>query len=120
MKDPERRSDGYVLIPKMSLLNLVEALNAIADAPQGAVVVHCNQGRERTGVLIASLLALLEIDDDTIGVDWVSSDPKTMEASWILDVLDYMRSSGGTVEGFLQAGGLTAATATRLRSRLLT
>lgn len=119
LKDPERRRDGYVLIPKLSLPNIVRALNAIAEAPKGAVVVHCNEGRERAGVLVASLLALLGVDDETISADWVLSDPVAMEASWISDVLDYMRGRNGTVEGFLQTGGLTATTAAALRSRLL-
>ncbi len=119
LKDPERRRDGYVLIPKLSLPNIVRALNAIAEAPEGAVVVHCNEGRERTGVLVASLLALLGVDDETIGADWVLSDPVAMEASWISDVLEYMCGRNGTVEGFLQTGGLTAITAASLRSRLL-
>jgi protein-tyrosine phosphatase len=119
MKDPELKRDGYVLIPKLSASNLVGALTAIAGAPLGGVVVHCNQGRERTGVLIACLLALLRVDDETIGVDWTMSDPTTMEASWILAVLEYMRSSEGTVERFLQAAGLRAETVVDLHSRLL-
>lgn len=119
MKDPQLRREGYVLIPKLSLANVVDVLRCIADSPEGTVVVHCNEGRERTGVLVASLLALLGVADDTIAADWVKSAPTTMESSWIIDVLDYMRLNG-TIERHLATGGLAPSDVAALRSRLVT
>ncbi len=118
IKDPERMREGYVLTAKLSLPNIVSALNAIAEAPPGAVVVHCHEGRERTGIVVALLLAIAGVDDETIGADWVLSEPETMEPAWIIDVLQHMRRERGSVEQYLAAGGLTAAAVDALRSRL--
>jgi protein tyrosine/serine phosphatase len=118
IKDPERMREGYVLTAKLSLPNIVSALNAIAEAPPGAVVVHCHEGRERTGIVVALLLAIAGVDDESIGADWVLSEPGTMEPAWIIDVLQHMRRERGSVEEYLEAGGLTAAALDALRSRL--
>jgi protein tyrosine/serine phosphatase len=118
-RDPERKREGYVLTAKLSVPNIVAALRAIAEAQPGAVVVHCHEGRERTGIVVAILLSLAGVDDETLGADWTLSDQQTMEAAWIVDVLQHMRRERGSVEHFLRAGGLTAAELGALRSRLL-
>lgn len=117
--ETRRRTEGYVLIAKLSRPSLVSVLRAIAKAPAGPVVVHCNEGRERTGVVVATLLALVGVADDAIAADWCLSAPATMEASWIIDVLDFMRDAGGTVAGFLEDGGLTSAEIAALKARLV-
>ena len=119
MKDPEQKRDGYVLTAKLSLPNIVSALRAVAEAPEGAVVVHCHEGRERSGIVVALLLSLAGVDDESIGADWTLSDPENMEPAWIIDVLEHMRRERGSVEEFLVAGGLAAAEIDALRSRLL-
>jgi protein-tyrosine phosphatase len=119
IKDPDRKREGYVLTAKLSLPNFVAALQAIAEAPPGAVVVHCHEGRERTGIVVALLLALAGVDDESLGADWTLSDPDTMEPGWIIDVLGHMRRERGSVEEFLRLGGLTPERIAALRSRLL-
>ena len=119
IKDPARMREGYVLTAKLSLPNIVMALRAVGAAPPGVVVVHCHEGRERTGIVAALLLALAGVDDESIGADWTLSAPETMEPAWIIDVLQHMRRERGSVEEYLVAGGLTPAEISALRSRLL-
>lgn len=51
---------------------LAAAVGAVADAEPG-VLVHCQAGRDRTGVVCALLLALAGVPDDAIAEDYAAS-----------------------------------------------
>jgi protein tyrosine/serine phosphatase len=51
------------------------AVEAIAAAPDGAVVVHCFVGKDRTGIVSALLLQLAGVDDEVITADYAMSAP---------------------------------------------
>jgi protein tyrosine/serine phosphatase len=51
----------------------VAALAAVADAPDGAVVVHCHGGKDRTGIVVALLLRLAGVPIDEIASDYALS-----------------------------------------------
>lgn len=53
---------------------IVTALDIIANTP-GATAFHCAAGRDRTGVLAASLLLVLGADDDAIVADYAKTGP---------------------------------------------
>lgn len=42
------------------------ALCTVADAPAGTVVVHCQAGKDRTGVLVALMLAVAGVGADGV------------------------------------------------------
>lgn len=48
---------------------LVMTLNAVADAGEGGVLVHCRAGRDRCGLAIAMILDLVGVDHATIAAD---------------------------------------------------
>lgn len=48
---------------------LVEAVRRIADA-EGPILVHCAAGKDRTGMVIALVLAALGVDADAIVADY--------------------------------------------------
>ncbi len=49
---------------------LGDVLSRLADAKNLPLLVHCTAGKDRTGVLVALLLALLGVDDETIIADY--------------------------------------------------
>lgn len=53
---------------------IVTALTVIAHSP-GTTAFHCAAGRDRTGVLAASLLLVLGADDDAIVADYAKTGP---------------------------------------------
>jgi protein-tyrosine phosphatase len=114
------------------------AIGAVARAPEGAVLIHCEDGRDRTGLVAALLLKLVGVPDETIAADYALSadrlrprydsliaaadedgkerlrqenfsDPATM-----LAVLE-----GFDVVGYLRRGGATAEDLAAVRTRLL-
>ena len=49
-------------------------MSAVAQAPDGAVVVHCVGGKDRTGLLTALVLHLAGVDDEQIAADYALSE----------------------------------------------
>ncbi len=123
--------------------SILEGVTAIADAPDGTVVVHCFAGKDRTGMVVALALSVAGVADEVIAADYAASDeclsefnalilaeiaeetlrrkaierisarPETM-----LSLLSYARSTWGGVPEYLAAHGMTPASLQRLRDRL--
>lgn len=45
-------------------------LREVVDTPEGAVIFHCSQGKDRTGLATAYLLSALGVDRETIIADF--------------------------------------------------
>lgn len=113
--------DDYIDLLRLDSGRLVvAALQAIVDAPPGAVVVHCHAGKDRTGLVVALALAVAGIDPDLIAADYgltaerlgltaEHSAPETLAAA-LADI--------GEVEAYLTDGGMTADQLEGLRDRL--
>jgi protein-tyrosine phosphatase len=70
----ESMGQMYLDMVEAAAPQLVTALNVIAYAP-GATAFHCAAGRDRTGVLAASLLLVLGASDDDIVADYARTGP---------------------------------------------
>jgi protein-tyrosine phosphatase len=104
-----RRNAGHIAV----------ALAAFADAPPGGVLVHCLEGKDRTGVLVALALRLAGVPDADIAADYAASNEQTCRPETITGVLDHLDRRYGGVAPYLTAHGLTAGQVDALRSRLL-
>jgi protein-tyrosine phosphatase len=119
------------------------AFAAVADA-DGAVVVHCMGGKDRTGLVAGLLLRLAGVDRETIGADYSLSSANLAPATerWIDEAVDdaqrakrqllsHTPAEGmvrtleeierryGDVAAYLRAAGLSDAQVERLRDRLV-
>jgi len=118
---------------------------AIADAPDGGVLVHCHAGKDRTGLVIALALAVVGVSDDDIADDYALTAHvlETLIADWLdkmssdqaersrlrqlaeprreamLDTLAYLRANYGSAETYLAGGGVSGDQLERLRARLV-
>jgi protein-tyrosine phosphatase len=118
-----------------------DALHAIA-ASEPAVVIHCQAGRDRTGIVTALILAAARVIDEDIEADYCASDAALApeyarlsreqpgETVGIPDaierrkrvmgrVLRTLRETYGDAAGYLAALGVTPAAADRLRQMLV-
>ncbi|TWD80110.1 tyrosine phosphatase family protein [Kribbella amoyensis] len=111
----------------------------LADAPDGGILVHCKAGRDRTGLIVAMLLALVEtpvadiLDDYELAARTINAyyaeNPEagasplseaaleSQCANACLELLAFLNSTD--IAGYLTATGLTFEQLDRLRSRLL-
>jgi len=64
---------AYIEMFKSHFAAIANALQAVASANDGAIVVHCHVGKDRTGVFCAVLGLLLELPEDDIVADYVLS-----------------------------------------------
>ncbi|WES63532.1 tyrosine-protein phosphatase [Microbacter sp. GSS18] len=65
--------DLYRLLIEDTGLAIAEALHRIVDA-DGAVLVHCTAGKDRTGIVVALALAVAGVDRDVIVADYASTE----------------------------------------------
>ncbi|WP_433166479.1 tyrosine-protein phosphatase [Kribbella sp. CA-247076] len=118
------------------------AVKAIADA-DGAVVVHCHGGKDRTGMVVALALSVAGVPEDDIVADyfltqerlagWLaeqladepdeSKHPELIEfrdtrAESMVAILRHLDDKYGGAEAYLRHGGLTTEDLDRLRQRL--
>ncbi len=120
-------------------------LAALAEGPDGTVLFHCTAGKDRTGLIAALILALAGVEARTIVEDYARTgthiapllatilaeaeargmDPEGLrpllacEPLTMTRTLEHIERRWGSADGYLAAVGLDAATATRLRARLL-
>src|SRR4030095_9157066 len=56
--------------------NVAAAIRAVANAPEGGVVIHCAGGKDRTGVVTALLLHVGGVGIDEIAADYSLSEER--------------------------------------------
>jgi protein-tyrosine phosphatase len=115
-------------------------LQVIAAAPPGGVLFHCVSGKDRTGVVAALLLALVDVEVETIVEDYGLSTKNLREPylaayptqsnavlervrcppEQIHNMLAYLTDHYGDATHYLQAIGMSNAEIIRLKERLLT
>jgi protein-tyrosine phosphatase len=117
---------------------MVAVVRTVADAPDGAVVVHCSAGRDRTGLVTALLLSLVGVPDEVVVDDYaravVAMDayaaaghgderPRTPAelSAWLDEVTGHLREllAGLDVAAYLTSHGMSADELARVRARLL-
>ena len=62
--------ETYVRMLELLAPNFARAIETVADAPEGAVVVHCFAGKDRTGLTCAMLLRLTGVAAGDIADDY--------------------------------------------------
>jgi protein-tyrosine phosphatase len=135
--------DVYLIFLEHFKDNVASGVRAVADAPEGAVLVHCMGGKDRTGLLSAFLLHLAGVDLEQIADDYALSEdrlrPRHEEwfasaesdeererlqrisqtpAASMVGVFEELERKHGSVEGFLRDSGVTDEELERARARL--
>jgi protein-tyrosine phosphatase len=145
--DPDHQTldlaDIYLTMLDLRPKLYTAAVAAIADAPPGAVVVHCAGGKDRTGVVVGMALHVAGVDEETIAADYALTEARLAEESAaflervsdlelrenyrrllptppanMLKVLGHLDERYGGVASYLEAGGMKAAQVVALRDRL--
>jgi protein-tyrosine phosphatase len=144
VRDPAaRRSTMYLEFLRRYPDNFAAAVAAVARSPDGAAVVHCAGGVDRTGLVSALLLRLAGVAPEHIANDYAASEanwaPRT--ADWIaeaddererefrrflarmppdamLSVLEILEREHGSVAGYLGSSGIAENDLELARARL--
>lgn len=123
---------------------VASSVEAVARAADGAVVVHCFVGKDRTGIVSALLLDLAGVESEAIVDDYALTDGRvgSLVDAWIDEATDeperahrerisgapqeamrsmlqLLRTRHGDARGYLTAAGLDDATLARVGRRLV-
>jgi protein tyrosine/serine phosphatase len=137
-------TEAYLGILEHFRANFARAVTEIARAPEGAVLVHCQAGKDRTGLVVALLLTLAGVSPEDIAADydlsaanltqltdeWIAEAPDERERERrrrvsaggpqaMLDVLAELDARYGSVRSYLLAAGADEATLDRAVERLV-
>jgi protein tyrosine/serine phosphatase len=140
---PTATREIYMIFLEHFDRNVAAAIRAIANAPEGGVVIHCAGGKDRTGLLTALLLHVAGVDVDEIAADYALSEERLRprHEEWFAEaeteedlerlkrmaqtpvesikgVFDELERRYGSVEGYLRQAGLTEDELDRARARL--
>jgi protein tyrosine/serine phosphatase len=142
--DEARIHAAYVLKTERLAVRFAAAIETVANAAAGGVVVHCLAGKDRTGLTCAMLLRLAGVGIDDIAADyglsgdnirsiidpWAEAAPDEHERALRLrigasppqvmaDVLAELEQRHGSVRGYLLDAGADADAIDAARDRLL-
>jgi protein-tyrosine phosphatase len=84
-RDPATVARHYEELLVVGADAICEVLAILTDPAAYPVLLHCTAGKDRTGVLIALVLSLLGVPDETIVEDYARSGPAMVELveSWL-------------------------------------
>jgi len=73
-------------------------LGAIAMAPDGTVLFHCTAGKDRTGLIAALLLGLVDVEEEDIVSDYAQTKP--LIADLVLEFLALAQKNGRDLDSY--------------------
>jgi protein-tyrosine phosphatase len=139
----EATQQAYLLFLERFKPNVGASVRAVAEAPEGGVVVHCVGGKDRTGLLAALLLHVAGVATGDIAADYALSEERLrprhdawLEAAEtaaerkrleritqtppqvITGIFDELERRYGSVDAYLCAAGVGEEDLARARSRL--
>ena len=144
LEDPvESRRVTYLECLDRFSSNFASAVDAVAEVGNGAVVVHCAGGVDRTGLVSAILLRLAGVGPETIAADYALSGRNLahLVEAWIADAetederrrrrllsvvpaevmaetLEALEAQHGCVRGYLREAGASEDGLDRVAARL--
>jgi protein tyrosine/serine phosphatase len=129
--------EDYCLMLDGFRRRIARAISAVANAPEGGVLVHCHAGKDRTGIVVALLLALVGVPKETVVADYaVSADylwplweeqrrlassvlPPLSPPEAMVKLLDHLERAHGGAGAYLKAAGVSDEEIARLKERLV-
>lgn len=116
----------YIKVLEQCGAEIAAAMRVAANPTNYPILVCCSMGKDRTGIVVALLLAVAGARDEDIVADYVlstsnqsdeqrvavkqlglSADWNEAKAATMHGVLQYLRSKHGSVEGYLKHVGVT-------------
>lgn len=137
-------ADRYFLLAEFARLAIAQVIETLAAA-SGPAIYHCAAGKDRTGVISAVLLGLLEVPDEIVVADYAATQqnldaiierlmstkgyetmlsalpPDTLHAQpeTMISLLERIRETYGSMREYALSIGVSAESIESLKTRLL-
>lgn len=122
---PPATAARYFEMAQVGMQAIVRVVELLGDVRTTPTLIHCVAGRDRTGIVVACLLDLAGVPDDTIARDYALSsvvddaEGRKAHPDNILLLLRRIREHFGSVREMLLGAGASAAAIDRLHSALI-
>ena len=138
LRPPVVKETWNNVVLDLAQTGLRNAMQAIANAPAGSMLFHCYSGKDRTGILAALLLDLVDVQPEVIAADYAITTERLREAYLaqfpderaailesvrcpeenIYNMLEHLRTQYGGSISYLQHIGLQGFEIDKLCKRL--
>lgn len=120
---------------------ICEIMEVMADTSNYPIMIHCTQGKDRTGLVIMLLLLLLDTPLDAISTDYLASEGELLAEresrlaevnkiglsehfagcppNFIAEVSHYINETYGSLEGYISSIGVSKTTQEKVIKNLL-
>lgn len=124
-RTPPATAERYFAMAQTGTQAIVRIVELLGDVRSRPTLIHCVAGRDRTGIVVACLLDLVDVPDATIAADYALSsvvddaEGRKAHPDNVLILLRLIRERSGSVREMLLSAGASAASIGRLRSALV-
>jgi len=126
LDSPDTPDGSYRFMAERGAASIGAVLAKLAEPGALPAIVHCTAGKDRTGLIVATLLDTLGVPKAQIHADFLKSNEELGDRliypaqAWALDAaLNQMVQTAGSITGFLEQHGMTAAALAALHATLL-
>jgi protein-tyrosine phosphatase len=145
LKKAQSNVEAYPLMLDRFKDNIGLVMRAVAAAQEGAILIHCHAGKDRTGLISALILSLAGVPRQVIAEDYAESDrylqplyQQILESGpddplerqrrsdamlakpeIMLHALDYLDQEYHGVSAYLEKAGVSKADQVKIRTRLV-
>jgi protein-tyrosine phosphatase len=121
---PEATASRYLEMLGQGLPSIGRILRLLVTTPWRPTLIHCAAGRDRTGIVIALLLDLLEVPEKVIAADYalsdgVAEDGERAQAETIHHLLGLLHQQHTSTRQMLLRAGVAPECVDQLRHLLL-
>ena len=124
-RTPPATAERYFEMVEAGMHTIARVVELLGDVRSMPTLIHCVAGRDRTGIVVACVLDLVDVPDDTIAADYALSsvvddaEGRKAHPDNILLLLDLIRGRFGSVREMVLSAGASAAGIGRLRAALI-
>ena len=124
-RTPPSTAARYFEMTEIGTRTIARVVELLGDVESKPTLIHCVAGRDRTGIVVACVLDLVDVPDATIGADYALSsmmddaEGRTAHPDNIVLLLQLIRERFGSVREMLVGAGASAASIDRLRDSLI-
>jgi protein-tyrosine phosphatase len=124
-RTPPATAARYFEMTEAGTRTIARVVELLGDVREKPTLIHCVAGRDRTGIVVACLLDLLDVPDATIAADYALSsvvddaEGRQARPDNILLLLQRIRERFGSVRGMVLGAGASVSGVERLHSALV-
>lgn len=115
--------ERYLEMLEAGLPSVQRIIDLLVSHPQDSVLIHCAAGRDRTGIVVFTLLSLVDVEPTEISLDYAKSEAAVSDGYWaspetVLELRKLIDSKYGSMVDLVSINSSQESNIERLRDVL--